>query len=25
MRLAGGLAVPVSRTYGQVLKEAGWF
>jgi len=25
MRLAGGLTVPVSRTYGPVLKEAGWF
>ncbi|WP_369060652.1 LytTR family DNA-binding domain-containing protein [Caulobacter sp. 73W] len=25
MRLAGGLVAPVSRTYGQVLKEAGWF
>jgi len=25
MRLVGGLAVPASRTYGQVLKEAGWF
>lgn len=25
MRLVGGLKVPVSRTYGLVLKEAGWF
>lgn len=25
IRLAGGLTVPVSRTYGPVLKEAGWF
>lgn len=25
MRLAGGLTAPVSRTYGPVLKEAGWF
>lgn len=25
MRLVGGLAAPVSRTYGPVLKEAGWF
>lgn len=25
MRLAGGLRAPVSRTYGPVLKEAGWF
>lgn len=24
-RLAGGLTAPVSRTYGPVLKEAGWF
>lgn len=24
MRLVGGLKVPVSRTYGSVLKEAGW-
>ncbi len=24
-RLAGGLSVPVSRTHGPVLKEAGWF
>jgi hypothetical protein len=25
MRLVGGLRAPVSRTYGPVLKEAGWF
>lgn len=25
MRLVGGLTAPVSRTYGPVLKEAGWF
>ncbi|MDG2523522.1 LytTR family DNA-binding domain-containing protein [Caulobacter segnis] len=25
MRLADGLTAPVSRTYGQVLKDAGWF
>lgn len=25
MQLAGGLAAPVSRTYGPSLKEAGWF
>ena len=25
MRLAGGLTAPVSRTYGPVLKDAGWF
>lgn len=25
LRLAGGLMAPVSRTYGPVLKEAGWF
>lgn len=25
MRLSGGLSAPVSRTYGPVLKEAGWF
>lgn len=25
MRLLGGLTAPVSRTYGPVLKEAGWF
>ena len=25
MRLVGGLAAPVSRTYGPMLKDAGWF
>lgn len=25
IRLAGGLSAPVSRTYGPLLKEAGWF